>query len=123
MDRVWGEAFGFDCPLFADELVRREALEGLQSAPEVAGADEVGHVISQLVVVVVVEAFDGRVLDRAVHAFDLTIRPWVLHSGQPVLDLMLAADPVEDVFEGINVPIVVGELDAAAIGLEPMALQ
>ena len=98
--------------MFADELVGREAFEGLQPSPEVVGADEVSQVISQLVVVVVVEAFDGRLLDHPVHSFDLTIRPGVLDLGQPVLNLMLAADPVEDVLEGINVPIMIGELDA-----------
>ena len=38
--------------------------------------------------------------------------PGVLDLGQPVFDLMLAADAVEDVLEGVNVPFVVGELDA-----------
>ena len=97
--------------MFADELVGSQALEGLQPSPEVIGADEVGEVISQLFVVVVVKAFDGRLLDRAVHAFDLTVRPRVLDLGEPVLNLMLAADPVEDVLEGINMPIMIGELD------------
>ena len=100
--------------MFADELVGCQAFEGLQSSPKVVGADEVGEVISELVVVVVVEAFHGRLLDRAVHAFDLTIRPGMLDLGEPVLDLILAADPVKDVFEGINVPFVIGELDAIA---------
>ena len=36
----------------------------------------------------------------------------MLDLGQPVVDLMLAADAVEDVLEGMNVPVVVGELDA-----------
>ena len=88
MDRIYGEPFGFDCPLFADELVGCQAFEGLQSSSEVVGADEVGHVISELVVVVVVEAFDRRLLDRAVplpgnglpanrerDAFYLAVRP------------------------------------------------
>ena len=44
--------------MFADELVRREAFEGLQSSPEVVGADEVGEVLAQLVVIVVMQAFD-----------------------------------------------------------------
>ena len=121
MDRVKGEPFGFDCPLFADELVGREAFEGLQSSPEIVGADEVGEVLAQLVVIVVMEAFDGRVLDRAVHPLDLAIRPGMLDLGQPVVDLMLAADPIKDVLEGVYMPVVIGELDAAAIGLEPMA--
>lgn len=62
--------------------------------------------------VVVVEALHGRFLDRAVHAFDLTIRPGVLDLGQPVLNLMLAADPIKDMLEGMNMPLVIGELNA-----------
>ena len=58
MDWIQREPFRFDCPLFAYELIGREALEGLQSSPEVVGADDVGEVLAQLVVVVVMEAFD-----------------------------------------------------------------
>jgi hypothetical protein len=72
MEWVEDESFGFGSPALADELVGREPFEGLQSSPEVVGADEVGQVPRELIVVVVVETFDGRVLDRAVHAFDLT---------------------------------------------------
>jgi len=64
MDRVQGEPFRFECPLFADELVGCEAFERFQPAPEVACADEVGEVISQLILVVRVEAFDARLLQR-----------------------------------------------------------
>ena len=67
-----------------------------------------------MVVVVVVEAFDGRGLDRPIHSFDLAIRSWVVDLGEPVLDVMLAADPVKDVLEGINVPFVIGGLDPIA---------
>ena len=38
---------------------------------------------------VVVEPFDRGVLDRSVHAFDLSIRPGVTHFGQPMLDPIL----------------------------------
>ena len=82
-----------------------------------------------LAVIVVVEAFDGRFLDRAVHPFDLAairensppdcflvlMAPGVPDPGEPVFDLMLAADPVKDVLEGMNMPVVIGELDTAAI--------
>ena len=44
--------------MFADELVRREAFEGLEPSPEFVGGDEVGEVLAQLVVLVVAEAFD-----------------------------------------------------------------
>ena len=61
--------------------------------------------------IVVMEAFDGRVLDRAVHPLDLAIRPRVLHLCQPVLDLMFPAHTVKDVFEGACVAASVCELD------------
>ena len=38
--------------------------------------------------------------------------PRMLDLGQPVFDLMRAADPVEDGFGGVNVPLVAGGLDA-----------
>ena len=40
IDWIQGELFRYDCPLFADELKGREAFEGLQSSPEVVGADD-----------------------------------------------------------------------------------
>ena len=100
--------------MFANELVGREALEGIQSSSEIVGADEVDEMILQLFVVVVAEAFHGRFLDRAVHAFDLAIRPRVFDLGQPMIDLMLAAGAVKDVFEGVKMPFMIGELDAIA---------
>ena len=50
---------------------------------------------SQLVVVVVVEAFDGRLLDRSVHSFNLTIGPRVVWFRQAVLNLVGLTDHVE----------------------------
>ena len=64
MDRVQGEPFAFDCPLFACELAGCQTFERLQPAPEGVGADDVGEVLAQLVVAV--EAFDSGFLDRAV---------------------------------------------------------
>ena len=111
--------------MFADELVGCEAFEGLQPTPEVVGVDEGGEVGFELAVAVGVEAFDGCLLDcpvplpgnglpanRERDALDLAIRPGVLDLCEPVFDLMLAADAVEDVFEGMCMPVVVGELDA-----------
>lgn len=66
MDWIEPESFGLFCPDFADELVWRESLEGFEPAAEIVCGDEVGEMLSELVVVVVVEALDGRVLDRAV---------------------------------------------------------
>ena len=115
MDRIDVESFWLGSPAFADELIGREALKGLQSATEVVGADEVGEVLTQLVVVV--EPFDGRIFDCPVHAFDLAVGPGVVRLGQPVLDGVGFADHVEAHRPGIDgVPVsgLLGEFDAIA---------
>src|ERR671928_785922 len=91
------EAFGLNCPLFVDELVWREAFQGLQAPAEVVGGDAVGEVMSELVVAGVVEALDGRVLDGPVHSLDLTICPRVPRLGQSVLDVEISASRLEGV--------------------------
>jgi hypothetical protein len=73
MDWLELESFGLDCPLLADELVGREALEGFELSSEIVGVEEVGEVAAQLVVVVVVIPFDGRLLDCSVHSLDLAV--------------------------------------------------
>src|SRR5271154_3267733 len=75
-----------------------EASEGFEPPGEVVGVDEVLQVGSQLVVGLVEVAFDSRVLDRAVHSFDLPIGPWMLGLCQPVIDVVLGAG----VFEGVR---------------------
>ncbi len=89
------EALGFFCPGFADELVGTKAFEGFESAGEVVGSDELVQVAAELVVGFVVEALDGGVLERAVHAFDLAICPRVFRLGQPVVDVILGAGVLE----------------------------
>ncbi len=61
---------------------------------------------------VVMIALNGGLLDRAVHALDLTVGPGMLDFGEPVFDVVLIADPVEDMVEGVLVVRHVGELDA-----------
>ncbi len=60
MDRIEPEAFRFFCPLFADELVRCEPLDGLEPAAEVVGGNEVVKVLSELGMIFVVIALDRR---------------------------------------------------------------
>ena len=43
----------------------------------------------------VVEALDGGVLERAVHAFDLPIGPGIFRLGQPVVDVVLGTGVLE----------------------------
>ena len=102
--------------MFADEFVGREPFERLQSAAKIVGVDEVQKVPTELVVIVVVEAFDGRVLDGSIHAFYLALHlafgPRMIDLGEPVLDAVLVADPIEDMVERIFVARMVRELDA-----------
>lgn len=65
------ETLRFFCPVFADEL----ALKGLQPLGEVIGVHEVGEVLAQLVVGLLIEPLDGGVLDGAIHPLDLTFCP------------------------------------------------
>lgn len=72
---------------------------------------------AELFVVVIVEALDGGVLDRAVHPFDLAIGPGVPDLGEAVLDPVLFAAHVEHVCyesccRAVGVARREGELDA-----------
>ena len=65
--------------------------------------------------IVVMEAFDGRVLDRPVHPLDLTIRPGVVWLREAVLDTVGLADHVEahgPGRDGAAIPRLLGELNA-----------
>jgi hypothetical protein len=78
----------------------------------VLGVDEFGELTSQLVVVFIVETFHVGAIYGAVHWLDLVILQRLFNLGQSVAGLMLTVDVVEDVFEGIDMPVVIGELDA-----------
>lgn len=91
------EVLGLFCPSFADELVRGKTFEGLESAGEVVGGNEVGQVSAQLVMGFIVKAFDGGVFECPVHAFDLPIGPRMLGFCKPVVDVVLGAGVLEGV--------------------------
>lgn len=78
MERISFEPFLFSFPDFADEFVWGEAFERLEPACKIVGGDEVCEVAFEVGVIVVVVAFDGRILDRAVHSLDLSVRPRML---------------------------------------------
>src|SRR5271166_5188411 len=75
MDWIESESFGLFCPCLADGFIGREALERLQPAGKIIGGDKVFEMSRQLRMVVIMIAFDGRFLDRAVHSLDLTVGP------------------------------------------------
>lgn len=93
MDRIDNESFRLRYPSFADEFVGREPLQGLETATKVVRGDDVLEMGSKLIMAIMVEALDGRVLDRAVHALDLAVGPWMLRLCQLVFDIVdLASD-------------------------------
>ncbi len=100
--------------MFAYKFIGRETLERLEPTAEIICVDEVDEMLFQLPMIIVVEALDGRVLDRSVHSLDLSIGPWMLHLSQTMLDIVLVTNPVDDVMEGNFMPLMVGELDAIA---------
>ena len=61
------------------------------------------------------EAFDGRLLDGAVHSLDLTVGPRMVRLCQSVLDIVRLADHVEPHLTrpgGVAVTRLIGKLDA-----------
>ena len=82
-------------PEFADGFVGCETAKGLESPGEVVGCDEVRQVRFELFVGVIEEAFDGGFLDGPVHAFDLSVGPGMVGSGQTVADAMTKTNAIE----------------------------
>src|ERR1700687_5255971 len=95
MDRIESESMCLFGPCFADGFVGCEAFEGLQSACEIVGGDEVRQVGAQLLVGLAVEAFDGRLFDRAVHALDLAVGPRMPGLSQAMVNVVLGAGILE----------------------------
>ena len=94
-----------------DKFSGREAAQCFEPPCVVVSIHEELQVGPELVVGVVVVSLDGRVFDRAVHPFDLTVGPGVVHLGEPVLDVVLVADAIEDVLAVPDVLLAGGELD------------
>jgi hypothetical protein len=67
------ESFRLGCPALAEELVWCEAYECLEPTAEIIGFDEAREVFLELVVIVLVIALDGRILDGALHSLNLAV--------------------------------------------------
>ena len=95
MDRVDNESVWLGCPGFTDEFVSRETFEGLQAPSEVVGGDEIREVAAEMIMALVVVSLDGSVLERPVHAFDLTIGPRMPGLRYAMVDVVLGASIFE----------------------------
>ena len=97
LERIDCEPFWLRGPAFADELIWREAFEGLEPSSEVVGVEEVREVTAQLIVVFIVIPSNRRVLDRAVHALDLPVGPRMVDLRAAMLDAIFLASQAEHV--------------------------
>ncbi len=55
---------------------------------------------------------DRCVFDSAIHSLDLSVSPWMIDFGQPMLNAMFLANAVEQVFESPPILQAIGKLDA-----------
>ena len=84
-------------PELADVFVWCEAFEGLEPLGEVVDAEEVGEVLAETIMAVVVVTSDRGFLDRSVHGFDLAVGPRMVGLGQAMIDIGLGACEFEGV--------------------------
>jgi hypothetical protein len=97
MERIESESVGLFFPELADEFVWREAFEGLEPPGEIVCGDEIRQMNPQLSVRFIEISFDGCILDGAVYALDLPIRPWMLGFRQPMIDFVAGAGEFKSV--------------------------
>lgn len=106
------ESVRFSLPLSADILVWRQASEPLEPLGVVVGQQETQHMLAQLLVTAVIVELHRRLLERPVHALDLSVCPRMPDLGEPVLHAVLGTDSVKEIAEGLPVASPVSELDA-----------
>lgn len=95
LERVNVKAFRFFCPYIADIFVRGKTLECFEPAGEVVGHQEAVHVGFQLIVGGIVIPLYGGFLESSVHAFHLSVRPWMFWFCESVFDVVLVAAKIK----------------------------
>lgn len=117
--RFWDEGFGCRLAFSPDELRGCRAFAGLPSSGVVVGVDEEREVVSQLVVVVMVGPFDGRLPDRAVR---LAGRRLLAKAAKHPLDLTAARENTPpDCFPILAAPGGVGLVNRCPMPLDMVA--
>jgi hypothetical protein len=76
--------------------------------------------IAKLLVILVVIAPDGRLLERAVHSLDLTIGPGVIRLGQAMFDAMAPAGPSGRAFDPDRTRWGIPTVKINGVGANPM---
>jgi hypothetical protein len=68
--------------------------------------------VLQVLMALIVVFLHGHLLSRTVHALHLAIGPEMIDLGEPVLDAMLKAYAVEDMMEGVLIPLALRKLNS-----------
>ncbi len=76
-------------------FVGGKSSEGFEPSSEVAGVDEVGAVLPEVLVGLVIEALDGCLLEGSVYAFDLAVGPGMVGFGQTMIEVCSCAGQLE----------------------------
>ncbi len=108
MVRIKPKAFRLLLPTPADVLVGRQSSKHLESFGKVISGKGLREMLLELVVRLIVVALNGRILDGAIHPFDLAVSPRMIDFGQPMFDAVFLADAVEQVLES---PLVLAETE------------
>jgi hypothetical protein len=77
LERIENESLWQRSSAFADVFEGHEALQSLELASEVIGCDEVGEMLSKLLMALEMEALNGGFLDGSVHSLDLPVIRYV----------------------------------------------
>ena len=80
-------------------LRRAWGRERFQPTNQVIGGDEFDKVLTELVLVLVLEPFHGGILDSAGHAFDLAVRPQVARLRMLMLNMEFGTTELKDLAE------------------------
>src|SRR5208282_5743856 len=89
------ESLWLFCPYFHDEFVMGKAFECLRALAIIICVDEIGEKSFELLMPIVMVAFDGGFLDRPIHSLHLAICPRMLDLGQTVRNAIFLASHVE----------------------------
>ena len=73
--------FWLGCLGFAIVFVRCQSVAWLEAACVIVGIMDVAEMSTELIVIVKVMSFHGRLLECAVQPLDLSVRPWVVWLG------------------------------------------
>ena len=75
------EPFWLGCQGFAIVFVRCQSVAWLEAACVIVGITDFAEMSTELIVIVKVIPFQGRLLECAFHPLDLSVRPWMAWLG------------------------------------------